>query len=405
MIDNTTQFNKLKPASTLTENTILLVDDEPGVLASIQRLLHREGYVVLIASSGKAGLELLKNNSVNVVLSDLRMPIMSGVAFLKLVKERYPTAIRILISAYEDIPGMRDAINCSGVYKILSKPWDNTDLLSTIGAAFHTYRLQRENQLLTEQLVSINHKLNSKNDELNQALLQAKEVTKSKSEFLSNMSHDMRTPMNAVLGFAQLINMDESLAQEHKDNANEILTAGQYLLELINEILKLSHIESEKIKLDFKSTTVYEVINESVSLVRPLLNSKNISINWNYENDSQWLVEIDKFRLKEILINLLSNAIKYNKENGEITINCEVCHGRLRINIIDTGKGLSPDQLIKIFEPFNRVGAEKTKIEGSGIGLTITKKLVQLMGGEMGVRSKLHIGSCFFIEFKLITKE
>ncbi|HEC28453.1 MAG TPA: HAMP domain-containing histidine kinase, partial [Gammaproteobacteria bacterium] len=273
----------------------------------------------------------------------------------------------------------------------------NRDELDLLVDAFN--KLQKQLKLLFS---SMEKEVEHRTKELIASKEEAIRANSAKTEFLSQMSHELRTPMNAVLGFAQLLEMDESLNQIQKENAGEILIAGNHLLELINEVLDLSKIESGKPEIILEPILIYNVIMESVSLVRPLLEKKNIRLTWDSHKKNNWTISAERFRLKEVIINLLSNAIKYNSNNGEIIINCEVHDDVLRLNISDTGPGLSAEQQQQIFEPFNRAGAENTSIEGAGIGLTITKRLTHLMGGEIGVISNVGSGCCFFVEFKLI---
>ncbi len=273
----------------------------------------------------------------------------------------------------------------------------NRDELDLLVDAFN--KLQKQLKLLFS---SMEKEVEHRTKELITSKEEAIRANSAKTEFLSQMSHELRTPMNAVLGFAQLLEMDESLNQIQKENAGEILIAGNHLLELINEVLDLSKIESGKSEIILEPIIICNVIMESVSLVRPLLEKKNIRLTWDSHKKNNWTISAERFRLKEVIINLLSNAIKYNSNNGEIIINCEVHDDVLRLNISDTGPGLSAEQQQQIFEPFNRAGAENTSIEGAGIGLTITKRLTHLMGGEIGVISNVGSGCCFFVEFKLI---
>lgn len=258
---------------------------------------------------------------------------------------------------------------------------------------------------LRQSFSSIEEKVQQRTRELVEARTEAINASSAKTEFLSRMSHELRTPMNAVLGFAQILEMDESLNPSQKEYIGEILNAGEHLLVLINEVLDLSRIESGQIVLDLEPVSISHIVNEAVALVKPLLTQYNVTLNWDSNNKTQWSVIAEKFRLKQILLNLLSNAIKYNISGGQITIQMERHDNhKLRINIIDTGPGLSAGQQLKIFEPFNRAGAESSVIEGTGIGLTISMRLIELMKGNIGVDSKIGKGSCFYIDLDLAEK-
>ena len=244
--------------------------------------------------------------------------------------------------------------------------------------------------------------LSIKERETKQALLQAKEeaekANSAKSEFLSNMSHELRTPLNAIMGFSQLIKQDESTTPDVRDSGSEIYTAGKHLLGLINEVLDLARIETGHVNLSLENISLFTLISECGSLSQPLANEHNIKVNIHHHN-SELRVHGDYMRLKQILLNLMSNAIKYNSINGNVSVEySEIENAFIRITVSDTGKGISDRLRSQLFQPFNRLGAEDTDIEGTGIGLVITKQLVELMNGSIGLSSVTGKGSSFYID-------
>lgn len=228
---------------------------------------------------------------------------------------------------------------------------------------------------------------------------QAERASRAKSEFLSRVSHELRTPLNAILGFAQVLRSDpdEPLSEEQKGSVEQILTAGWHLLELINEVLDLSGIESGKTRLRLEEVPLGEVLEECLDLMAPLAEQRGILMREDIEGCADIRLWADRTRLKQVLLNLLSNAVKYNREGGGVHIACERAGHRLRIAVADQGAGLSAEQLKCLFEPFNRFGAECSGVEGTGIGLVITKGLVGLMGGVLEVSSQPGVGSVFSV--------
>ena len=233
--------------------------------------------------------------------------------------------------------------------------------------------------------------------ELAEAREVAERANQAKSEFLSSMSHELRTPMNAIIGFAQMLEYDSELNADQRDNAHEIRKAGNHLLDLINEVLDLAKIESGHINLSLEPVPVGPLINDCQHLIQPLLAAQKLSLAIDASPDAA--VRADRMRIKQALLNLLSNAVKYNREQGEIRVIAGPGpNNRLRIAVTDTGPGIPPEHMTSLFQPFNRLGAEHTDVDGTGIGLTITRRLVELMGGSIGASSEVGIGSTFWIE-------
>ena len=229
---------------------------------------------------------------------------------------------------------------------------------------------------------------------------EAERANRAKSEFLSSMSHELRTPMNAILGFAQLLETDSALNADQEDNVNEILKGGRHLLELINEVLDLAKIETGRVDLSLEPVPCASVVKEAINLVKPIADKQGISLEWDTCADI--MLRADRMRFKQVLINLLSNAVKYNKPHGAVRLEAfALDNNRARLQVIDTGPGIPAAHLADLFQPFQRIGAEQSEVEGSGIGLVISKRLIEMMGGSIGVESQVGQGSTFWIELPL----
>jgi PAS domain S-box-containing protein len=244
--------------------------------------------------------------------------------------------------------------------------------------------------------------LQTKNTELEGAKRVVDKANLAKSEFLSSMSHELRTPLNAILGFAQLIEAGTPPpTPTQKARIDQILKAGWYLLELVNEILDLAVIESGKLSLSMEPVPLPDLLIDCQAMIEALAQKSGIAICFP-TFDTTLFVHADRIHLKQVLINLLSNAVKYNRAGGAVEVAYSLRpSNRLRISVRDKGEGLSEDKLAQLFQPFNRLGQEATKVQGTGIGLVVSKRLVELMGGEIGVQSTVGEGSVFWIEINI----
>jgi signal transduction histidine kinase/CheY-like chemotaxis protein len=262
--------------------------------------------------------------------------------------------------------------------------------------------VMRLNEELEARVQQRTLQLETSNRELALATEAAEEANRAKSEFLSSMSHELRTPLNAIIGFGQLLASDTlpTSDEQKRSYTGHIVKAGKHLLTLINEILDLARIESGKVSLSLEPVALADILSDCQTMVEPLGTPRGIRVL--FPAVCEFSVIADRTRLKQVLLNLLSNAIKYNRENGAVVVECLASGpGRVRLSVQDTGHGLHPEQLDKLFQPFNRLGQEAGVEEGTGIGLVVTKRLVELMGGQIGVESTPGMGSVFWIELDL----
>jgi PAS domain S-box-containing protein len=307
--------------------------------------------------------------------------------------ERAEAAIKRVLSEkkvtdYELTARARDGKTTEVSYNATTFYDRERTLQGVFAAARDVTERKRLDQVLREQ-----------NIQLESAKSVAEKANLAKSDFLSSMSHELRTPLNAILGFAQLMQSDSpSPTAGQKASIDQILQAGWYLLELINQILDLAVIESGRLTLSLEPVSLADVMLKCQDMVAPQALKRGVTMTFP-KFDAPLIVNADSTRLKQVLINLLSNAAKYNRMGGTVTVDCTVRDTeRIRITVTDTGAGMAPDKLAQLFQPFNRLGQEAGAEEGTGIGLVVSKRLVELMNGEIGVESMVGVGSVFWIE-------
>ena len=272
-------------------------------------------------------------------------------------------------------------------------------ILGLEGTTRDVSELKEAEELLINARNELEHRVEERTSELEKSRQVAEEASRAKSEFLSRMSHEFRTPMNAILGFSQLLDLDPEIKDEiQKECIKEVLDSGHHLLELINDVLDLSRIESGRTTINTEAVSLALVIKRCLSMLQPIAEKQNVVLV-NQAESTPLLALADKIRLRQVLLNLLGNAIKYNRQNGSVIVECSRPEkGRLRIKITDTGIGIPGDKIDQLFVPFERLGAEGSGIEGTGIGLTIAQRLIELMNGEIVLQETSSEGSQFYID-------
>jgi len=252
--------------------------------------------------------------------------------------------------------------------------------------------------VLEERTSRMESEILARSSELQEANARLRAADAAKNLFLSRMSHELRTPLNAILGFAQLLELDD-LSSDQREGVDQILRGGRHLLGLINEVLDLSRVESGNLALSLEAVAVAEVFAETRSLIGTIAAERGIVITSPTPDECPQHVRADRQRLRQVLLNLGVNAVKYNRPGGTITFSCEPTdRGTIRIAVTDTGPGVPDEHLERLFIPFDRLGAEFSDVEGAGIGLALARRLTELMGGSLGVESRVGEGSTFSVE-------
>jgi len=259
----------------------------------------------------------------------------------------------------------------------------------------------RLHERVKRQAAELEVRVAERTRELSVATAEADRANQAKSEFLSRMSHELRTPLNAILGFAQLLELDTASA-EQRESVEQILRAGRHLLGLINEILDISRIEAGRLQLSLEPVPVQETVRQAIELVQPSAAEAHVTVRAEAIGEALHVLA-DRQRLQQVLLNLLSNGVKYNRAGGTVTVACRETTARwLRIEVTDTGQGITADKLARLFTPFDRLGAEASAVEGTGLGLALSKSLVEAMGGTLKVRSEPEVGCTFSVELAVV---
>ena len=373
-------------AVNLTDSRILIVDDQLANLKVLETVLGMAGYGnIRCLSDSREALQVCLEFAPDLIMLDLHMPHVDGLMVLDQLagvidEDDY---VPVLMLTGDATPAAKEKALSHGAKDFLSKPLNATEV-----------QLRVKNLLQTRNL---HLQLKAQNIQLRGAKEEADRANQAKSDFLSRMSHELRTPLNAVLGFAQLLEMNAP-RPEQIECIQHIRQGGKHLLDLINEVLDVSRIEAGRLSLTVEPIAVRAVIDDAVGLIDPLARQRNIEI---HRLDSDWRVNADRQRLKQVLINLLSNAVKYNVENGRVEIRCERrLDGWVRIGVTDSGLGIAEEKLVKLFKPFERVHEERGYIEGTGLGLALCRGLMNAMEGQIGVDSTVGEGSTFWLDLR-----
>lgn len=292
-------------------------------------------------------------------------------------------------------------------------PMEGDDELARVGHAFNAMadkldrnigelreareKVERLNAELEQRVLARTRDLEEANRDLLEAKEKAEEASRAKSEFLSRTSHELRTPLNAILGFGQLLETS-TLSTGDRESVGQILRGGRHLLELINEVLDISEFDARRSALSVEPVSLAEVVSESIDLNAPLAGARNVELQIS-PVDPSWYVLADRQRLRQVLHTLLSNAVTFNREGGTVRVSGVKSSGEtFAIRVADTGPGIASEHLERLFSPFDRLGAERTESEGTGLGLALSKALVEAMGGRIAVDSDLGHGSTFSVE-------
>ncbi len=363
---------------------LLIVDDIKSIRLYLKEIFKSLNLKIFEAENGEKALTLIQEHSFDLILMDIEMPGESGIEITRKVRKelKFKHTPIIIMTSLKDPKLMKEAF-LAGASDYIHKPLVPEEVIARVEIRLKNRAMERE--LLMAKSAS---------ERANQA----------KSEFMTRLAHELKTPLNAISGFTQLIEI-ETEDKSILESCGFILTGVKHQSELISEVTNLAQIEAGIIDIQYSDVDLTTIIKEAFNLTMLMAKQFNVRLNFPKIHDVDYRLTTDHKRLKQIFLNLLSNAIKYNKLNGEVNILVKpISIDRIKIGISDTGEGIKTEDIPKLFEAFNRLGAEDSEIEGTGIGLPITKKIIELMDGQLEVESTLGKGTTFWVELQAIHK-
>lgn len=382
------------------DHNLLIIDDEPEIVKALTRQFRRK-YNVFSTTNAEEGFDIMEKKNIQVVLSDQRMPGLTGVDFFARIKTKYPDALKLILTGYSDIEAVIGAINDGQVFRYVTKPWNPDELETIIKEAFEKYELITKNRRLMYSLQLANEtlelKVKERTSELEKANEKLSELNIEKNRYIGMVTHDLRNPIGTAQSFSNLLIDDIDLIPREKqiEYLRIINNRCNFSLDLIHDFLDVSKIEAGIFVLDFTNQEYIAFVKESIVQDEILANNKSqkIVIKTDIDNIE---IRFDKNKIQQVISNLISNAIKYAKHNTTIIVDISKGDHCVTTKIIDQGQGIPANELPRLFHAYQTTSVKATANEKStGLGLAIVKKIIEAHGGEIGVESTVGKGSTF----------
>ncbi|MEI6143544.1 MAG: hybrid sensor histidine kinase/response regulator [Mariniphaga sp.] len=389
------------------DHNLLIIDDEVEITKSLMRQFRRK-YNVFSTIDPSEGFNIMEKENIQVVLSDQRMPGMTGIDFFMKIKNKYPDALKLILTGYTDIEAVIGAINEGQVFRYVKKPWIPDELESIVKEAFEKYELITNNRKLLHALQDANQNLEEKvkvrTTELEKANEKLSELNNEKNRYIGMVAHDLRNPIGVAESFSYILTEDyDDIPKEQKlEFLNYINQSCNFSLNLIHDFLDISKIEAGIFDLNLSQQEYISFIKTNIIQNEMLAKNKSQEIIVSTSQNSIYAT-FDKNKIQQVVNNLLSNAIKYSFPNTKIVIDISLINDQIVTQIIDQGQGIPEQELSKLFQPFQTTSARATANEKStGLGLAIVKKIVEAHHGTIRVESTVGKGSTFIFAIPLI---
>ncbi len=369
---------------------LIIVDDEKNVLNSLRRLFRKEAFEMFLTTDHVEAMEVLARNSVKVVMSDQKMTKITGIEFLKTVKDKYPKVVNILFTGYADLKMATEAINKGEVYRFINKPWNDDGLKSAVKEALNKYDLEKKNRNLTESVKEQNKKL--------------KKLYEAQKDFTLMVSHELRAPLAAMRMAIEFVAKESAggINAKQKDLLGKASNSARRLNRIIDDILEFSRLEFDVVNVKMRQNRIDKLIEEVVLIQEPVAREKGIQIKSEPDADIG-RVSFDRDRITQVLNNLINNAIKFTTSGG-VTVKSEVDRSRKKVivSVIDTGIGVHKENIPELFKKFKQFAdVSEIREKGTGVGLAICKAIIEQHGGKIWAESKFGSGSSFHFSLAL----